>query len=112
MVHCLGEMCFMQRVHISGTDAARLVESFQPDFVAVEDELCHPPSTWRNLMITSACYSPHLDSAIGPGFVAAGHLREAVIDPNSEFRSIELLVTPVYDPHKRIPRLPWKPDAR
>jgi len=64
------------------------------------------------IAVTSACYSPHLGSTIGLGFVAAGQAREPVIDPDNEFHSIELLATPVYDPDKRIPRLPWRPGAR
>lgn len=82
------------------------------------------PVLWRSKMsclsrpaeaaitITSACYSPHLGCTIGLGFVAAGQVREPVVDPDNEFHSIELLAAPAYDPEKRIPRLPWKPGAR
>ena len=64
------------------------------------------------ITVTSACYSPYLGCTIGLGFVTAGQVRESVVDPNNEFHNIELLAAPVYDPNKRIPRLPWKPGAR
>jgi len=64
------------------------------------------------IAITSACYSPHFDSVLGLGFVDAADAGAPVRDASGEFRSIELFAPPLYDPGKRIPRLPWRPGPR
>ena len=61
----------------------------------------------NEISITSACYSPHFDGAIGLGFVPAGHSIGPVSDPGSNFMNIEICSPPMLDPRKTRPRGPW-----
>jgi glycine cleavage system aminomethyltransferase T len=64
------------------------------------------------IIVTSACFSPLFNSALGLGFVSCGLDCEPVIDPMKQFLDVKLCSLPPYDPHKSRPRRPWRKRPR
>lgn len=62
---------------------------------------------FNEISVTSACYSPHFDCAIGLGFVLARHDSGYFTDPCNNFLNIEISTPPMLDPQKTRPRKPW-----
>lgn len=59
------------------------------------------------IVITSACFSPWFDTALGLGFVPFQDSPRSPVDPTNEFHNIRFCSLPPYDPHKRRPRRAW-----
>ena len=60
------------------------------------------------ITVTSACFSPCFNSALGLGFVRPRVVNAPLIDPLNEFHNIKLCPLPPYDPHKSRPRSAWE----
>ncbi len=60
------------------------------------------------ITVTSACFSPCFNSALGLGFVRTGVVNAPLIDPLNVFHNIKLCSFPPYDPHKSRPRSVWE----
>jgi len=58
--------------------------------------------------ITSACFSPHFNCAIGLGFVTFDLVSDSVHDPSNEFSDLKICSPPLYDPYKQRPRVAWQ----
>jgi aminomethyltransferase len=100
----LFDFSFVHRARVSGRNALREVESFQPREV-------------RNMAIGQIRYSVKTDqqkrvrSDLTLWRVATDSF-EIMSGFRDDILELLSLAAPVYDPDKRIPRLPWKPGAR
>jgi glycine cleavage system T protein (aminomethyltransferase) len=68
------------------------------------------PATSSEIVVTSACDSIAAGGILGLGYVL-GHREPGtpLRDPTGIFRNIRQTSMPYYDPHKRRPRLLWRP---
>jgi glycine cleavage system aminomethyltransferase T len=63
---------------------------------------------FNEISVTSACYSPHFDQAIGLGFIPAEHDGSYISDPQNAFTNIEVFGPALIDSCKIRPRQSWR----